>query len=138
MSWCNRKHSPCNAGACAVNVMSCCMQPDGRNVSKASGVKTPKHPLHRCLDFSMMKPGDGQMVGWANGSAGLGSDVISFPLRGPQTDRRGRKLGRPSGANTATMWAFLHLLWSSLSSPCFPFRVGCFSFLKDKIFGLWG
>lgn len=44
--------------------MSCCMQPDGRNAhicgSKAAGVKTPKHPLHRCLDFSVMRYGDGR------------------------------------------------------------------------------
>lgn len=64
ISWCNLKHSPCNATACAVNVMSFCMQPDGRNAhicgSKAAGVKTPKHPLHRCLDFSIMRYGDGR------------------------------------------------------------------------------
>lgn len=44
--------------------MSFCMQPDGRSAhicrSKAAGVKTPKHPLHRCLDFSVMRYGDGR------------------------------------------------------------------------------
>lgn len=39
------------------------MQPDGQSAhicgSKAAGVKTPKHPLHQCLDFSIMRYGDG-------------------------------------------------------------------------------
>lgn len=51
-----------NARACAVNVMSFCMQPDAQSVhiceSKTGGVKTPKHRVLDCLDFSVMRYDD--------------------------------------------------------------------------------
>lgn len=51
-----------NARPCAVNVMSFCMQPDAQSVhicgSEPAGVKTPKHRLHHCLDFTVMRYDD--------------------------------------------------------------------------------
>lgn len=61
----SEKHSQTherNVRACAVNVMSFCMQPDAQSVhicgSETGGVKTPKHRLHDCLDFSIMRYDD--------------------------------------------------------------------------------
>lgn len=139
--------------------MSFCMQPDGRSAhicgSKAAGVKTPKHPLHRCLDFSVMRYGDGRswresrdapygpMGALVWGDCGTTS-FLCF-LRGAtcwclpstrQEEERKALLRKPS-SHVVILELFLSSQGEGIPPfRCFPFRAGCFSFLKDKIFGL--
>lgn len=87
---CSEKHSQTherNARPCAVNVMSFCMQPDAQSAhicgSKTAGVKTPKHELHDCLDFSVMRYDDRWSLRGLTGrlTSTVGSSSVGFSLQ---------------------------------------------------------